>query len=55
MASGHEGLATRLYRGQVSYDFIGHRKRWYIGSGILILISFLSIGTLVYEQLLEEQ
>src|SRR4051812_9599025 len=42
--AGHESLATRLYRGEVSYDFIGKRKRWYIGSGILILVSILSIA-----------
>ena len=23
-------LVTRLYRGEVTYDFIGPRKRWYI-------------------------
>jgi preprotein translocase subunit SecF len=40
----HEGLATRLYRGEVSYDFIGRKKRWYIASGIVLLISILSIA-----------
>jgi preprotein translocase subunit SecF len=43
MASGRQGLATRLYRGQVSYDFIGRRRRWYLASGIVLLISVLSI------------
>jgi preprotein translocase subunit SecF len=38
-----EGLATRLYRGQVAYDFIGRRRRWYLASGIVLLISVLSI------------
>ena len=38
-----EGLATRLYRGQVAYDFIGRRRRWYIASGIVMLVSVLSI------------
>ena len=40
----HEGLATRLYRGEVSYDFVGRKKRWYIASGIVLLISVLSIA-----------
>jgi preprotein translocase subunit SecF len=38
-----EGLATRLYRGQVAYDFIGRRRRWYVASGIVMLVSVLSI------------
>ena len=38
-----EGLATRLYRGQVAYDFIGRRRRWYVGSGIVLLVSVVSI------------
>ncbi|HET7309902.1 MAG TPA: protein translocase subunit SecF [Mycobacteriales bacterium] len=38
-----DSLATRLYRGEVSYDFIGHRRFWYAGSGLLILISILSM------------
>ena len=42
--AGHEGLATRLYRGQVSFEFIGHRRRWYVASGIVLLISVLSIA-----------
>lgn len=44
MAAGGQGLATRLYRGQVSYDFIGRRRRWYLASGIVLLISVLSIA-----------
>ncbi|MDQ1704063.1 MAG: preprotein translocase subunit SecF [Frankiaceae bacterium] len=39
-----EGLATRLYRGEVSYDFIGRRRRWYAASLLLLLISILSIA-----------
>ena len=34
-------IATRLYRGELSFAFIDHRKRWYIASGILILVSQL--------------
>ena len=38
-----ESLATRLYRGEVSYDFIGKRRRWYAISGIVLLVSIISI------------
>jgi preprotein translocase subunit SecF len=38
-----ESLATRLYRGEVSYDFIGKRRRWYAASGGLMLISLVSL------------
>ena len=34
-------LGHRLYTGEVSYDFIGHRRRWYIFSGILLTLSIL--------------
>jgi len=37
-------LATRLYRGEKSFNFIGHRRRWYIASGILILVSIVSLA-----------
>jgi len=43
MAAGRQGLASRLYRGEVSYDFIGHRKRWYLISGALIVLSLVSM------------
>jgi preprotein translocase subunit SecF len=36
-------LAGRLYRGEVSYDFIGHRKRWYTISGVVILVCIASM------------
>ena len=34
----------QLYTGEVSYDFIGHRRRWYVISAVLIAVSILSIG-----------
>ena len=43
MASKFSQLGHRLYTGEVSYDFIGHRRRWYIFSGILITISVLAM------------
>ncbi|MCW2525023.1 MAG: protein translocase subunit SecF [Frankiales bacterium] len=33
---------TRLYRGETRIDFIGHRRRWYLASGLLILVCILS-------------
>lgn len=44
MARDRDSLATRLYRGEVSYDFIGKRLRWYIGSGIVILVGVVSLA-----------
>ena len=40
------GLGARLYRGEVSYDFIGHRKLWYGVSAALLVISILSLSVL---------
>ncbi len=44
MARDRDSLATRLYRGEVSYDFIGKRLRWYIGSGIVIIVGVISLA-----------
>jgi preprotein translocase subunit SecF len=38
-------LGGRLYRGEVSYDFVGRQKRWYIISGIVLLIAIVSLVT----------
>jgi preprotein translocase subunit SecF len=38
-------LGGRLYRGDVSYDFVGRQKRWYILSGIVLLIAIVSLVT----------
>jgi preprotein translocase subunit SecF len=37
-------IAHRLYTGHISYDFVGNRKRWYIVSAVLLLISVLAVG-----------
>ncbi len=42
------GIGGRLYRGETSIDFIGHRRRWYALSGMLIL---LSLGALTLQGL----
>jgi preprotein translocase subunit SecF len=43
-ATKKPGIAHRLYTGEISYDFVGHRNRWYIISGIILLISVLALG-----------
>ncbi|HKF31850.1 MAG TPA: protein translocase subunit SecF [Jatrophihabitantaceae bacterium] len=35
-------LFSRLYRGETHFDFIGTRRRWYIASGIFLVICVLS-------------
>jgi preprotein translocase subunit SecF len=36
-------LASRLYNGEASYDFIGRRRVWYAVSGLFVLISLASL------------
>src|SRR4051812_6955388 len=36
-------LFGRLYRNEVNYDFITPRKRWYVASGIVVLICIASL------------
>ena len=36
-------LVTRLYRGETTFDFISQRKRWFIFSAVLLIISLLSL------------
>jgi preprotein translocase subunit SecF len=37
-------LASRLYRGETSFQFIGHMRRWFILSSVIILAGLVSIG-----------
>ncbi len=37
-------LGGELYRGEVSYDFVGHRKRWYTISALILVVA---IGALL--------
>ncbi len=41
-------LGGKLYRGEVSYDFVGRRNRWYAISAVILLIS---LGALFGRQL----
>src|SRR5579871_6881026 len=36
-------FAGRLYRGEVSFDFVGRQKLWYIISGAILGISVLAL------------
>lgn len=36
-------LASRLYRGDVSYNIVGNRKRWYILSGVILLLALIGL------------
>ena len=37
--SGLGSLGHRLYAGEVSYDFVGRKKTWYIVSAVIILVA----------------
>jgi preprotein translocase subunit SecF len=39
-----DSLATRLYRGEVSWDFIGRRRVWYAMSGLVMIIGIVSLA-----------
>jgi preprotein translocase subunit SecF len=36
-------LAHRLYSGEVSYDFVGKRRRWYAISGVIVLLALIGL------------
>lgn len=38
------GIGGRLYRGETSFDFIGHRRRWYAFSGTLLIVSAIALS-----------
>jgi preprotein translocase subunit SecF len=38
------GIASRLYRGETAFDFVGHRRRWFALSATVILIGLLALG-----------
>jgi preprotein translocase subunit SecF len=37
-------IGSRLYRGEVSYDFVGRQRRWYSISAAILLISIVALG-----------
>src|SRR5579859_1127495 len=38
------GIAGRLYRGEVSINFVGRQRLWYALSGVILLVSALALG-----------
>jgi preprotein translocase subunit SecF len=38
------GLGHRLYTGEISYDFIGHRRVWYTVSAVLMAVSIAAVA-----------
>jgi len=36
-------LASRLYHGETTYDFVGRRRLWFAISGVLVLVSLVSL------------
>jgi len=38
-----ESIAHRLYTGQISYDFVAKRNRWYLISAIALTVSILAL------------
>jgi preprotein translocase subunit SecF len=45
MARHHGGIAGRLYRGDVSVNFVGRQRMWYAISGLIVLISVVAVLT----------
>jgi preprotein translocase subunit SecF len=46
--SAFGGLAHKLYAGEVSYDFVGKKKTWYIISAVILVVA---IGALLFRGL----
>jgi preprotein translocase subunit SecF len=38
-----DSFATRLYRGDLSYDFVGKRKIWYTASSVVMIVGLISL------------
>ena len=38
------GIGGRLYRGEVSFDFVGHKRLWYSLSGMILAISVVAVA-----------
>jgi preprotein translocase subunit SecF len=44
MMAGIGGIAGRLYRGEVSVNFVGKQRMWYSISGLIVLISAIALA-----------
>ena len=40
---GCGNIGGRLYRGEVSFDFVGRQKLWYTISGLILVISIVAL------------
>jgi preprotein translocase subunit SecF len=45
MMARHGGIASRLYRGEVSVNFVGRQRLWYAISGVILLVSIVALLT----------
>lgn len=45
MAKEKRSLWQRLYHGETAFDFVGKRRRWFLLSGVLILVGLASLVT----------
>jgi preprotein translocase subunit SecF len=45
MMAGGGGIAGRLYRGEVSINFVAKQRLWYTISGIIVLVSVIALLT----------
>ena len=43
MMSALGQLGGRLYRGEVSFDFVGRQRLWYAISGLILVISIVAV------------
>ena len=41
--AGVGGIAGRLYRGEVSVNFVGRQRTWYSISGLIVLVSAIAL------------
>ena len=41
--AGVGGIAGRLYRGDVSINFVGRQRLWYAISGLIVLVSVVAL------------
>ena len=43
MMLGLGQIGGRLYRGEVSFDFVGRQRLWYTISGLILLVSIVAL------------
>ncbi len=43
MSEQHKSLWYKLYHGETSFDFVGHRNRWFIFSSVVILAGVIAL------------